>query len=135
MTSPLTEISNNFAVQITNFRSPQFLLHYASTTGLTYGVLSVATSINPRESLVFVHIAYLIDLIAAPLFAYYLEPYREVTLVPLVGQVAHLCVSVILAQAICHIFKLTINLKQTPWIGLIFVGSFYISKKIISYIR
>lgn len=134
MTSPLAEISNNIAAQIPHLADPHFLLHYVGTTGITYSFLSVATSINPWEAMVFAHLAYLIDLVAAPLFAYYLEPYREYSLVPLAGQVAHLCTSVVLSQVICYLFKSNITLTQIPWIGLTLIGSFFCAKKVISIV-
>ena len=69
------------------------------------------TKTPPKNAMTVTIAAYTISQATAPLFSRWLEPYMDVTLVPLVGQVVHLTISFSTANIICRIGGRSISFK------------------------
>ena len=68
-------------------------------------------STPPKNAMTLTITAYTISQFTAPLFNKWLEPYMDVSLVPLVGQVVHITISFGTANIICRIAGRSISFK------------------------
>ena len=94
----------------------------------TYIGTAYLTSIPPRKGMLFAVLAYTLSQLTASFFAEFLEPYQEISLVPLIGQVMHLTTSLILAKTICSILKEPLTFKEMRQISFVFLGSLYVMR-------
>jgi hypothetical protein len=98
---------------------------------LSYAGTMCFTSIPPIRAMTFAVLAYAISQFVAPLFSELLEPYQEVELVPLTGQVLQLSTSLILAKVICSLAGLALSCKEIRKVCVVFLVSFCIFRLVI----
>ncbi len=95
---------------------------------LSYTGTACLTSIPPMRGLSLAVLSYAISQLILPFFRLFLEPYQEVPLVPLLGQVIHLSTVLLLAKVICHLVGQPLSCKEIRKISLIFIMSLFVMK-------
>lgn len=101
-------------------------------SAVSYTTTGMFTGIPPIKAVFFVGVSYLIDQIVSPIFANWLEPYRNAPLVPLAGQITHLTLSGLSAHSLGLLLGMgltRIQILQT--LGLValafFIAFFFLS--------
>lgn len=79
--------------------------------GCSYLGTACLSSTPPKNAMTLTITAYTISHLTAPLFSEWLEPYKEFSLVPLVGQVVHLTICFSTANIICKIGGRSVSFK------------------------
>lgn len=79
------------------------------------------TSLPPLQGTTLAVLMYSIDQFTTPLVGKLIRPYQDITLVPLVGQVLHLTLSLLLTKAICQLAGYSFSFKQMRSVGIVFL--------------
>ena len=101
----------------------KFMVYYGALNTTLYVSISLLTKISGTWSLIFVHVAFLASQVVAPTFKLFLEPYRQITLIPLLTQISHLVVSTVIAKIFCAVFGMSFTKKQICTITIFFLIS------------
>ena len=96
--------------------------------GISYISNACFTSIPPSKGMTFAILAYVISQFTAPLFSRFLDPYQEIALVPLIGQVIHLSVALILARAICQLIGQSLSFKEIRKMSIVFIITLFVMR-------
>lgn len=111
---------------------PAFKQGYLIFAGSMCAGVTLLTSVSVWHALAFAHIAVVIDQVAAPFFAAFLEQWRNVSLVPLAGQFGHLIFSAYLSNHLCTYFFPALRYAQMVHITLIFLASHFAAKSFVA---
>lgn len=98
-----------------------FKFQLALFSTATYLSTSLLTSISPLSSAIFISLTLTISRSVAPLFAAWLEEYRQIALVPLSGQILQLSLSLVLAKSIGTLAGYHLTIKQITHVGILFL--------------
>lgn len=128
-------INRNFNHLQEQIQQPLFKEFYLCLCGAIVISTKIFTSVNPTDALVFIHVAYLIDQVAAAIFASELEEHRQTSLIPASGQFGHLAASAIASNIICAIFFRSLSISQMFTMGVIFLVSVQVAKKAILHFK
>lgn len=93
---------------------------------LSYAGTACFTSIPPLRGMTLIVLTHTISQLITPFFVQLFEPYKDVSLAPLVGQALQLTTSLILAKTICHIVGQTLSFKEVRQVGIVFFLSLYV---------
>jgi hypothetical protein len=80
-------------------------------------------------------LAYAISQLVTPLFVECFEPYQDISLAPLIGQVLQITLSLTLAKVICHLAGHALSFQEVRQIGIVFLVSLYVSRLILLKLR
>lgn len=83
---------------------------------------------NPRHMAELFTMAYVISQLTAPLFSEWLEPYMDVSLVPLAGQVIQISISFIMANVISRLAGRKFSFRGLPYQIFFFILSLMIAQ-------
>ena len=101
----------------------QFDIFYISTAFLT--------AVSPDHGIIFILVAISVNHLTSNFFAALLEPIHRITsFIPLNGRILDVGVSVLIAQRICHLFKVFLSLRQICTLGALFILSGYVTELI-----
>lgn len=105
----------SFSIWIDDVTQPKHP-YYHPVQALLFGSFSYLStaclsSTPPKNAMTVTITAYTISQFTAPLFSKWLEPYKDISLVPLVGQVVHITLSFGTANVICRIAGRSISFK------------------------
>lgn len=103
--------------------------------GCSYIGTACLTRIPPKKAALFTALAYSISQWVAPLFAQLLESYQDVTLAPLIGQVLHISVTLILSKVICRIVGQSLSFEEIYQISLSCLVSLFVVRLAIRKFR
>ncbi len=96
--------------------------------GLSYISTACFTSIPPSKGMTFVILAYTISQFTASLFSKLLDPYQDIALVPLIGQVVHLSVALISAKVICQLIGQSLSFKEIRKMSIVFIMTLFVMR-------
>lgn len=127
---------SNWIEQVTQPDHPYYHpVQIALFAGVSYMGTSCLTSLRPIHGMSLAVLAYTISQLVTPLFVECFEPYQDISLVPLIGQVLQITLSLTLAKAICHIAGYHLSFQHVRQIGLVFLISLYVSRLVILKLR
>lgn len=96
--------------------------------GCSYLGTACLSSTPPANAMTITITAYTISHLTAPLFSQWLEPYKDISLVPLAGQVVHLTICLSTANVICRIGGRSVSFKAVGAQLLFFLSSVSVLK-------
>lgn len=102
---------------------------------LSYVGTVCLTSIPPRRGTTLAILAYAISQLISPLFCQIFESYREISLIPFVGQVLQLTTTVVLAKVICQLGQQSLSFHEIKQVSLVFLASLYVAKFVLFKLR
>ncbi len=88
---------------------------------LSYIGTACLTSVPPKRAMLLTALVYTISQIITPLICPYFEPYQDISLVPLIGQVIQLTTSLLLAKVICRLVGQSLSFKDIQKVSLAFM--------------
>lgn len=103
--------------------------------GSSYVSTLCLTSISPKRGMKVAVLAYGISQLITPFFVECFEPYRDITLVPLVGQVLQLTSSLLLTKGIYFLAGQTLSFKEIRQLGIAFLVGLAISRFVLLKFR
>jgi hypothetical protein len=119
----LTSISN-WLEQATQPQHPYYHpIQVALSAGISYVGTACLTSISPKRGMMLIISAYAISQLITPLFCKLFEPYQDISLVPLFGQILQIAASLVLAKVVCQLAGQTLTFKEAGKVGLVFIPS------------
>jgi hypothetical protein len=96
---------------------------------------SILTNIPAKFSMPFMAVAIAIDQLVMPKFVELLEPYCDVSGVPLLVHVVHIQASLLIAKAICSLFSIALSWKQIYALGAIYWVSIHVTRLLYKKIK
>lgn len=113
-----------FSQWLENITQPQYVYYHPVQVllfgGLSYVSAACFTSIPPKRAMKIAVLAYGISQLMAPFFIEIFEPYREIPLVPLVGQFIQLSASLISVKILYNLALQTLSFKEIRQLSLAF---------------
>lgn len=111
---------------------PLQLTFFAS---LSYISTAYFTRIPPIRGMTFIISAYTISQLITPFFIQLFEPYQNIALIPLSGQVMQLSLSATLAKIICYLAGHNLSFKEIRLVSTVFLVSLYVSRFALRKLR
>lgn len=96
--------------------------------GISYIGTGRFTKIPPAQGMRLIASAYVISQLTTPCFVQCFEPYQNVSLVPLIGQVMQMTVSLMLAKIICNLIGDPITFKEARLVSTVFFINLFASQ-------
>lgn len=112
-------------------KKPAFIIQYGISFTATYLSTALLTSIEPLAGIAYIHLAFAVSLLIHPLFSVF-EPYRNRTLVPLIGSIIHLTVAGLISKFIHALFFESLKMDQIIGLFGILLISHQLAKRIYS---
>lgn len=114
MISPDTASHSYFILNHSQTTPPplRHFIRFSSFITLSVLVTKTLTSMALTKTVSFITIAYLTSHLTASIFAAFLEPYSLTPLVPIIGQVVHLSLAILIAQKACSLIKSPLSFHE-----------------------